>query len=124
MYYLSPISNLSKKRIIFLSKKTKKKRRAVLNQLFYEDWNYNTSGNTYYGYNFLNKDILDYIMDEVPLHLSRYKIAMEDPSLVSLNLSIAIMYHRVVSGHPLPSTPPIPKPDTQPILLQIVLLMR
>lgn len=52
-------------------------------------------------------------MDEVPLHLSRYKIAMEDPSLVSLNLSIAIMYHRVVSGHPLPSTPPIPKPDTQ-----------
>lgn len=52
-------------------------------------------------------------MDEVPLHLSRYKIAMEDPSLVSLNLSIAIMYHRVVSGHPLPSTPPLPKPDTQ-----------
>lgn len=113
-YVLSePNIKLEQKKDNISFEKNEKKRRAVLNQLFHEDWNYNTSGNTYYGYNFLNKDILDYIMDEVPLHLSRYKIAMEDPSLVSLNLSIAIMYHRVVSGHPLPSTPPIPKPDTQ-----------
>lgn len=113
-YVLSePNIKLEQKKDNISFEKNEKKRRAVLNQLFHEDWNYNTSGNTYYGYNFLNKDILDYIMDEVPLHLSRYKIAMEDPSLVSLNLSIAIMYHRVVSGHPLPSTPPLPKPDTQ-----------
>ncbi len=52
-------------------------------------------------------------MDEVPLHLSKYNIAMEDPTLVSLNLSLAIMYHRIRSGHPLPSTSPVPKPDTQ-----------
>lgn len=101
-YVLSePNIKLEQKKDNISFEKNEKKRRAVLNQLFHEDWNYNTSGNTYYGYNFLNKDILDYIMDEVPLHLSRYKIAMEDPSLVSLNLSIAIMYHRVVSGHPL-----------------------
>lgn len=93
-----------------------KKRRDILNHLFHEDWNYNTSGNTYYGYNFLNKDILDYIMDEVPLHLSKYNITMEDPSLVSLNLSIAIMYHRILSGHPLPNTAPIPRPDVQAYL--------
>lgn len=90
-----------------------KKRRDILNHLFHEDWNYNTSGNTYYGYNFLNKDILEYIMDEVPLHLSKYNIAMEDPSLVSLNLSLAIMYHRIHTGHPLPGSSPVPKPDTQ-----------
>lgn len=120
LHYLKMSYVLSEPNIKFEQKKDyisfeedEKKRRAVLNQLFHEDWNYNTSGNTYYGYNFLNKNILDYIMDEVPLHLSKYKIAMEDPSLVSLNLSIAIMYHRVISGHPLPSAPPIPKPDTQ-----------
>lgn len=120
LHYLKMSYVLSEPNIKFERKKdsiffeeNERKRRTVLNQLFHEDWNYNTSGNTYYGYNFLNKDILDYIMEEVPLHLSRYKIRMEDPSLVALNLSIAIMYHRVISGHSLPSAPPIPKPDTQ-----------
>ena len=93
--------------------KKMKKGTSVLNYLFYEDWNYNTGGNTYYGYNFLNKEILESIMEECPIHLSKYHIKMEDPSLVSLNLSIAIMYHRIQSGHPLPNTAPILRSDTQ-----------
>lgn len=88
-----------------------RKRRMILNRLFHEDWNYSTSGNTYYGYHFISQDVLEYIMDEVPLHLGKHQIEMEDASLVSLNLAIAIMYHRILSGHTLPHTPPVPKTD-------------
>lgn len=89
-----------------------KKRRSILNRLFNEDWNYNTKGNAYYGYHFLNPEILDYIMDEIPLHLSKYQIEMEDSSLVSLNLAIAIMYHRTQSGHFLPDNNISSRTDT------------
>lgn len=122
-YVLSePYIKLEQKKDNLSFEENEKKRRDILNHLFHEDWNYNTSGNTYYGYNFINKDILEYIMDEVPLHLSKYNIAMEDPTLVSLNLSLAIMYHRIRSGHPLSVTSPVPKPDTQANLATTSLL--
>ena len=112
-YVLSePHIKLEQKKNYLTFEKDERKRRSVLNHLFHEDWNYNHNWNTYYGYTFLNKDVLDYIMDEVPLHLDKYGISMEDPSLVSLNLAAAIMYHRVLSGHPLPPAAPMLKPDT------------
>ena len=112
-YVLSePYIKLEQKRNFLTFEENERKRRSVLNRLFHEDWNYNHNWNTYYGYTFLNKDVLDYIMDEVPLHLDKYGISMEDPSLVSLNLAAAIMYHRVLSGHQLPPAPPVLRPDT------------
>lgn len=87
------------------------KKRQVLNLLFHEDWNYDTSGNAYYDYHFLDKKILEYIMNEIPKHLSRFRIQMEDSSLVALNLALAIMYQRCTSGHPLPEKPITPKSD-------------
>lgn len=90
-----------------------KKIRHILNQLFRENWNYNMSGKAYYGYHFLKPEILDLITEEIPLHLSKYKIKMEDPNHVALNLAIAIMYHRILLGHPLADAPSIPKPDTK-----------
>lgn len=90
-----------------------RKIRHILNQLFHENWNYNMSGNAYYGYHFLQPEIMDHIMEEIPLHLSKYKIKMEDPNYVALNLAIAIMYHRIILGHKLPDSTPIPKPDTK-----------
>lgn len=112
-YVLSePYINLEQKRNFLTFENNERKRRSVLNRLFHEDWNYNHNWNTYYGYTFLNKDVLDYIMDEVPLHLDKYGISMEDPSLVSLNLATAIMYHRVLSGHQLPPASPVLRPDT------------
>ena len=89
-------------RDFFSFEQDEKKRRAILNRLFHEDWNYHTRSNAYYGYHFLDADLLDDIMNELPRHLVRHGIFMEDPSLVSLNLALAIMYHRVTSGHPLP----------------------
>lgn len=111
--YSAPHISLSyvKKTIAF--EQNEEKRREILNLLFREDWDYDARGNAYYSFHFLDPEILEKIMIEVPLHLQRYDIQMEDSSRVSLNLAIAIMYHRVKSGHPLPSAPLIPKDDTQ-----------
>lgn len=92
--------------------KDERKRRTILNRLFYVDWDYDGRSNAYYGYHFLDSEILTLIMNEIPLHLERYHIRMEDTNLVSLNLAVAIMYHRITSGHNLPGAAPIPKPDT------------
>lgn len=107
-----PYIKLEQKKNYLTFEEDERKRRFILNHLFHEDWDYNHNWNTYYGYTFLNKDVLDYIMDEIPYYLDKYGISMEDPSLVSLNLAAAIMYHRVLSGHSLPSSAPISKPDT------------
>lgn len=88
------------------------KRRMLLNRLFHEDWDYQSKGNAYYGYDFLNPDILNLIMQEIPFHLSRYSIQMEDTNLTALTLAITIMYHRRLSGHPLPFSEPVEQPDT------------
>ena len=119
-YVLSePYIKLEQKRNFLTFEENEQKRRSVLNRLFHEDWNYNHNWNTYYGYTFLNKDVLDYIMDEVPLHLDKYGISMEDPSLVSLNLAAAIMYHRVLSGHQLPPASPVLRPAWLPTVWQM-----
>jgi lichenan operon transcriptional antiterminator len=78
-----------------------KKRRSILNHLFHEDWNYNAKGNAYYQYQYLDEQTMDLIMREVPKCLNRYAIQLEDTNLVTLNLAIAIMYHRIQSGHKL-----------------------
>ncbi len=91
---------------------SERKRRMLLNRLFHEDWDYQSKGNAYYGYDFLNPDVLNLIMQEVPHHLNRHSIQIEDTNLTALHLAITIMYHRRLSGHPLPDAAPIPKPDT------------
>ena len=83
------------------------KRRAILNQLFHSDWNYNTTGNAYYNYHFLDADIMNLIMQITARHLYSYHFQIEDANLVSLNLSLAIMYYRMLSGHVLPQAPPL-----------------
>lgn len=91
---------------------SERKRRMLLNRLLHEDWNYHTKGNAYYEYDFLNPDTLDLIMREIPVFLNRHSIQMEDVNLTALDLTIAIMYHRLLSGHPLPPSEPVPRPDT------------
>lgn len=92
--------------------KNEQKRREILNRLFREDWDYDSKGNAYYGYDFLDEDVMEIIMKEVPNHLRSHNLAMEDSSLVTLNLALAIMYHRIRSGHLLPASPSVAKPDT------------
>lgn len=92
--------------------KDEQKRRDIINLLIRQDWDYDNKGNAFYKYQFLDPDTLDIIMAETPIYLHNYGLSMEDASLVTLNLAIAIMYHRIRSGHPLPATAPLPKQDT------------
>jgi len=83
-----------------------RKRRDILNQLFHKDWDYNNKGNAYYGYDFLDERMLDLITSEVSDHLKQQGLQMEDTNLVTLNLAIALMYHRLANGHGLPADQP------------------
>lgn len=76
--------------------------RALLNQLFHNDWNYDTTGNAYYNYHFLDSEIMDKIMVLTSNALLNHMIQIEDANLVSLNLALAISYQRIRSGHQLP----------------------
>lgn len=91
--------------------------RTILLQLFHDGWDYNASANAYYGYQFLQEDIMQMILEEVPLLLRQNHIRMEDPGVIALDLSLAIMYHRCETGHPLPDSPSLPHTDTVSDLL-------
>lgn len=86
--------------------------RRLLVNLFHKDWNYQTYGNAYYGYHFLNHGHLKYIMKELPIHLKKYNVILDDPTMVALDLAVVIMFHRTSSGHilPVPSDPTIENP--------------
>lgn len=75
------------------------KRRAILNRLFQSDWDYNATGNAYYSYQFLDAEIMNLIMQITARHLYNYHFQIEDANLVALNLALAIMYYRMLSGH-------------------------
>ena len=87
------------------------RKRAVLNILLRESWNYHARSNAYYKDDFIDDDILDFIIDTVAANLDKYGIQMEDPCIVSLNLILTIMYYRIISGHFLAYGPVIPKTD-------------
>lgn len=95
-----------------LFEKNEYKIRSILLKLFHENWDYNTMENAYYGYYFLDEKILNYLTETVPHILQSYHIRMEDPSLVALELCLAIMYHRICSGYALPGSAPLSKTDT------------
>lgn len=96
------------------------KRRALLNHLFHSDWNYNTTGNAYYSYNFLDSDVMALITRITTKVLTKYDFQIEDSNLVTLNLALAIMYYRVRSGNTLPdSTESFNSSDTNPRLLSL-----
>lgn len=110
------IELIQQKNLIFFEH-NEYKIRSLLLKLFQEDWDYDAKGNAYYGYHFLDEDILEYLMGIIPKYLQQYHIFMEDPSLVALELSLAIMYQRNVSGDPLPENAPLPKTDTAAYLV-------
>ncbi len=114
MHYVqsTPYIRLSQQKDYIEFEKDERKRRIILNRLFYVDWDYEGRSNAYYGYHFLDSDVLNLIMEEIPRHLQRYHIQMEDTNLVALNLAVAIMYHRITAGHGLPKAPALPKQDT------------
>jgi len=89
------------------------KRRKILTEMLRESWNYHGRRNAYYDDDFIDSEVLDYIIDLVSGVLQKYKISLEDPSIVALNLYLAIMYYRISDQHILPWSPTLPKNDMQ-----------
>lgn len=81
--------------------KNERKRRAILNRLFTDNWNYNAKGNAYYQYQYLEEDLVNKIMPETQYFLRQYNIILEDINMVILNLMIAIAYSRIATNHKL-----------------------
>ncbi len=94
----SPRIELFQKKGYLEFESDERKRRAVLNHLFRDGWNYNTRDNAYYSYEYLDADRLAHIMIKVDEHMHSNGIWLEDTDLVSLNMAIAIMYQRCISG--------------------------
>ncbi len=86
--------------------------RSVLLNLFHEDWDYDTSGNAYYGFHCLDEDLIALLMHETPRILYRYGIRMDDPTLIALELTLAIMDYRCQSGHFYPESSCEPDTDS------------
>ncbi len=86
--------------------------RRLLVNLFHKDWNYQTHGNAYYGYHFLNHEHLKFIMKELPIHLKNHNMILDDPTMVALDLAVVVMFHRISNGHVLPETFDIPITDS------------
>ncbi|OKZ75658.1 MAG: hypothetical protein BHV87_05325 [Clostridiales bacterium 36_14] len=71
------------------------KRRIILNHIFTENWDYNSTGNAFYNYQDLDNDILVLIMSEIKIYLNEYNVRLEDLSMVELGLGISIAYFRI-----------------------------
>ena len=89
------------------------KRRQLLSELYMEHWNYDGHGNAVYGMSYLNPDLLDRVIDMIPVHLDRHGIRMDDAAIVELNLACTILYRRICSGHLLPDAEPLSRSDPQ-----------
>ena len=87
------------------------KRRELLSSLFMEHWNYNGRSNAVYGMSYLDPDLLDKIIDIIPVYLNRHDILLEDANMVGLDLACTIMYKRITSGHLLPESEPVVRED-------------
>lgn len=96
-----PRIKLTQKKGYLEFEKDERKRRAILTRLFCDDWNYHTRENAYYSYDYLDTKLVDLIMEKVSYYTNKYGIRLEDTGRVSLNLSIAVMYERTMSGHAL-----------------------
>lgn len=78
-----------------------RKKRAILNRLFTENWNYNARGNTYYHYQYLEENLVNLIMPETTYYMNQAGIRMEDINMVILNMTVAIMFYRISMGYEL-----------------------
>ena len=106
-----PFLRLVQKKNELYLEKDEKKIRELLARLFHEDWNYSKKGNAYYGYHFLNEYVLDFVMEQVPVLLHKHCIRMEEPTLIYLDLTVAIMCQRVHGKHTLSEWPARLKED-------------
>ena len=96
-----PYIRLNKRKNSVSFEKSEWKRRIILNKIFAENWDYDSTGNALYNYQYIDENILVTSMNEIKKHLTEYRVEMEDVSMVNLGLGITIAYYRIMDGHPL-----------------------
>lgn len=80
-----------------------RKIRLIMNHLLLEDWNYSKSENAFYKVQYLDQELMGFVLRETSRILHKFGILIEDPSLVALCLAITIMCQRTEEGHSLMS---------------------
>ena len=94
-----------------------RKKRALLNHLYSENWNYNSRGNSYYNYQYMEEDTVNLIMSLTNKYITENNIIIEDINMVILNLSLTIMYYRILDGHNLEEAIPLSYNDPLSIIV-------
>lgn len=94
-----------------------RKKRALLNNLYSENWNYNSRGNSYYNYQYMDEDVVNLIMQLTNKYIIDSNILIEDINMVILNLSLTIMYYRIIEGNHL--TTPVELTYTDPFCVLV-----
>ena len=97
--------------------KDERKLRSVLLDLFHKGWDYNSKGNAFYGFHFLDEDLIALLSQKVPEFIQDHNIHMDDPPLIALELTIAIMYYRIQTGHTLSPSVSLIKENTSIYLI-------
>lgn len=93
-----PYINLYKKKNFIHFEHDEYKRRELLNRIFTEGWDYNSTGNAFYNYQYFDENVLYTIMNEIKAALMEYRIKLEDITLIKFALGIAIVYSRISDG--------------------------
>ncbi len=87
----------SKNHISFES--DERKRRSILILLYVNHWDYNSRGNTFYQYQYLEENMINLIIEELQHFLQVNPLKMDDISIIVLNLLITITCQRVKMGY-------------------------
>ncbi|MCR4746017.1 MAG: HTH domain-containing protein [Lachnospiraceae bacterium] len=82
-----------------------RKKRRILCHMYTANWDYNSRGNTFYSYAYVDEYTVNTCMREINYHMSLYDIKMEDVNLVHLDLRAAVMVSRISEGHPINDAP-------------------
>lgn len=100
-----PYIELNTSRNELFLEKDERKRRFILVKLLSDNWDYNSTGNVYYESDYIESEAFTIINSHTARILYEHGIFMDDYSLVSLNLYLSVMYHRLKDGQGL-NVPP------------------
>lgn len=93
-----PFIRFYKKKNFISLEQDELKRRIILNRIFTDNWDYNSTGNAFYNYKDLDNEVLIRVMSEIKIYLTEYNVRLEDVNMVKLGLGISIAYFRIQNG--------------------------
>ena len=101
--YAQPYIRITIKKDALSLEDNELKIRSLILMLFHEDWDYEIGANAFYGLHLIDEELLMLLRKCTPGILFRHGIILDDPTLTALELTLAIMHFRCVSGHPFPA---------------------